>query len=230
MTAAARPLDPAAERRRRDLAFIHAAKKQLAMADDAYRALIARFSDGRTDSAGELSAAERGQVMDHLRSFGAGRAQRRGRGADDREQASKLRALWRSLYQLGAVRDASDEALASFVTRQTGIAALRWNRPADLAAGIEALKSWCARVGYVPLRCIMRSPCHGRYEPELIESQWRRLRELGTLQGRDGDLGRWLMAMGYAVAIPERLSVDYAQDAVRRLGAWLRRVAPEAAP
>jgi phage gp16-like protein len=227
MTAAARQLDPASERRRRELAFIHAAKKQLAMAEDAYRAMILRFSKDRTDSAGDLDQAERGKVMDHLRTFGAGRKPRLGRGGDDREQASKLRALWRSLYQLGAVRDPSDKALASFVQRQTGIAALRWNRPADLAAGIEALKSWCLRLGYRAHPCAVVGPMFHRFEPGLILAQWNRLRAIDALQGRDDGLGRWLMAMGYVEMIPERLPVDYAQDAVRRLGAWLRRVAKD---
>jgi hypothetical protein len=210
------------EMRRRDLAFIHVAKKQLGLAEDTYRALVSRFSDNRTDSAGELRVAERIKLMDHLRAAGAGVMQK-GRGGDGRDQASKLRALWRSLYQLGEVEQSGDDALAAFVMRQTGIEALRWNRSADLNKGIESLKGWCIRIGYEAERCDIKGPCIGRFEPGLIRAQWKRLIETGAMRNRDPALGGWLMRRGYSVDNTDELTIDFAQDAVRVLGAWLRR-------
>lgn len=57
--------DPA---RRRDLAMIHVAKKQLAMDDDAYRAML--WTVGRARSAGDLDHAGRAAVIDHLKACG----------------------------------------------------------------------------------------------------------------------------------------------------------------
>ena len=54
--------------RRDDLAKIHIAKKQLDMADDAYRALL--WTIGRVKSSAELDHAGRARLLDHLRACG----------------------------------------------------------------------------------------------------------------------------------------------------------------
>lgn len=58
------PLD----QRRRDLAAIHAAKRDLGMADDAYRAIL--WTVGRVHSAADLDQAGRMRVLEHFRACG----------------------------------------------------------------------------------------------------------------------------------------------------------------
>jgi len=215
--------------RTRELALIHMAKKELAMPEDAYRGLISRFSGGRTDSSAQLQESERREVIEHLRRSGfqpkAG-AKPSARDEDARQQARKLRALWLSLYELGVARSPDDHALAGFVARQTGIEALRWNRPEDLRSAIECLKGWSRRVGYKPEASKMDGPCKDRFEPALILAQWERLTSLGAFKhGIHARLDTWLNGQGWAVSDPGWLAIADAQEAVKRLGKWLRRVA-----
>lgn len=58
----------APDQRRRDLATIHLAKKQLAMADDSYRDML--WTCGRVRSSADLDHAGRQRVIDHLKACG----------------------------------------------------------------------------------------------------------------------------------------------------------------
>jgi len=64
--------------------------------------------------------------------------------ADD-AQSKKIRALWLELYQAGVVRNPDESALAAYVKRQTGVAALQWLSTAQGSTVIEALKQWLQR-------------------------------------------------------------------------------------
>lgn len=68
MTITTPPRQSAASIRERELAQIHIAKSQLAMADDAYRAVL--WSVARVSSAKDLDWAGRKKVLDHLKSCG----------------------------------------------------------------------------------------------------------------------------------------------------------------
>ena len=65
------------QRRKRDLAAIHASRNQIGMAEDAYRALVARVADELklppTDSSGKLNERGRGMVLARLRELGGNR-------------------------------------------------------------------------------------------------------------------------------------------------------------
>ena len=221
--------------RNRELALIHMGRKELRLDDDAYRGLIGRISGGRTDSSAKLTDAERRDVIEHMRSSGfkakpkdPAAAARPALGDDPRLQAAKLRALWRSLYDLGVARVANDDALAAFVSRHTNRQALRWNSADDLGVAIDCLQGWCRRIGYAPLPSQMEGPCFSRFEPSLIRAQWTRLVKLGAF--RHGSLARldtWLSHQGYRVSDPGFLTVADAQQAIRKLGDWLRRLAAE---
>jgi phage gp16-like protein len=128
--------DPA---RRRDLAAIHVAKKQLGMEDDAYRDML--WTIGRVRSAGDLDFSARKLVLDHLKACGF---KYRAPSARD-PQSKKIRALWLDLKSLDALRDSSEDALATFVKRETGVAALQWLSSAQASKVIEALKGWARR-------------------------------------------------------------------------------------
>lgn len=56
------------DQRRRDLAAIHAAKRDLGMSDDAYRDIL--WSVARVHSAGDLDQAGRNNLLDHFRACG----------------------------------------------------------------------------------------------------------------------------------------------------------------
>jgi phage gp16-like protein len=130
--------DPA---RRRDLAAIHVGKKQLAMDDDTYRAML--WSIARVRSAGDLDFAGRKQVLEHLRKCGFSGTQKR--GAQD-ALSRKIRALWLRLRDLDELRDASEEALEHYVERVTGAKALQWLSSDQARVAIESLKQWERRV------------------------------------------------------------------------------------
>lgn len=129
--------DPA---RHRDLAAIHVAKKQLGMDDGTYRAML--WSVGRVKSAGDLDFAGRKAVLDHLKACGFKRHSPKARDP----QSRKIRALWLDLKDLGELRDASEEALNSFVSRLTGARALQWLSSDQASTVIEHLKAWARRV------------------------------------------------------------------------------------
>lgn len=61
-------MNPAAAGRREDLAKIHIAKKDLGMADDAYRALL--WTIARVRSAADLDYGGRQRVLEHMKACG----------------------------------------------------------------------------------------------------------------------------------------------------------------
>jgi hypothetical protein len=178
-------LDHGRDARRRQLAAIHAIAKNRGLPEDVYRAMVERISRRRTSSAGELSAAERHRLLDELNGGAAKTAVK--------PQTRKIRALWSSLWALGAVEDESLSAIDAFVARQTGVDSARW-LPAEAAnQTIEALKDWCARLGW-------RVPAAG---------------------GRavKGSLIAHLAAKAPEITLPPGLSQD---EQIRALGAALR--------
>ena len=145
MTAAAKAINP------KTYGAIHACRKQVAgLADDAaWRALLVRVTG--KDSLRAMTGPQLGKVIDELHRLGARKAppkrafKGRQRPLADGEQARLIRALWLDLWNLGAIEDSSEEALASFVKRQAKVDALEW-LPADKAASvIQALRGWLAR-------------------------------------------------------------------------------------
>lgn len=233
-----------------DIKLIHTAKKALALTDDSYRAIIWRFSGNSTDSSAKLTGPQRRDVIEHFRTLGfkpearrpgsvVGGPYRRGGHSHKRQaarpaepyraQVGKLQALWFSLYQLGVVRENTSAACEAFVRRHTGIQALRWNDAEDLSRAIECLKGWCQREGYdpQPSKPVPEAPApqDGRYAPGLIHAQWWRLIRLGAMRhGATAGLDTWLNNQGWPVNDPSFLEDDAADEAIRRLGQWLRRI------
>ena len=65
------------------------------------------------------------------------------RTLDTSVEASKARAVWLLLVEIGVVRDPSEAALNAYVRRQAGVDYLRWVR--NMEPVIEGLKAWAAR-------------------------------------------------------------------------------------
>lgn len=124
--------------------MIHVAKRELAMDDDDYRALLGRATKGRTTSLKEMSEPERQEAIEEMKRIGFEPKSSNGRLAGP--FASKLVALWLSGWNLGIVRNRHEHSLIEFVERQTGISHIHWVRHAgDAAKAIDGLKLWIAR-------------------------------------------------------------------------------------
>ncbi|MGQ9370551.1 regulatory protein GemA [Azospirillum sp. A39] len=111
--------------------------------DDTWRAFLSVHAGGQT-STRAMAEAQLRSVVRGLHDAGAPRAApgagRRQRYADS-AQLRMIRGLWIDLHRRGAVRDASEKALARFVQHQTrqDMGALA---PAAANRVIEALKAW----------------------------------------------------------------------------------------
>ncbi len=141
---AAAQFDRGSQRRRSMIAMIHVARKDLRMVDADYRqALFERTGQLETN---KCTDAQLGTMVDWLKSKGF-RAIPKKKTAQH-PMARKARAMWISLYQLGAVHNASEEALEGFARRQLKCEKLVWARQSDARALIEALKAMATRHGW----------------------------------------------------------------------------------
>jgi phage gp16-like protein len=140
--------DRSASHRRAMLAKIHVAKNQLQLADDDYRQILLDAA-GRT-SAGDCTEAELERVLKRLSDIGFKPISKNAQSTRPAQHpvARKARALWISLYHLGAVESPNEKALESFAKRQLKCERLVW---ADQSQGfklIEALKAMALRHGW----------------------------------------------------------------------------------
>ena len=137
---------PGGTDRNRDLKLIHIAKKQLAMNEDAYRAIVRGISNQRTDSSGALTGSERQQLLNHFKSCGFRASQPIPKNMfPDEPSWNKLWSNWQKLADQGKVIDRRGGALASFVRSQTKVEAMSWVAPSQLDTLIEQTKQWLAR-------------------------------------------------------------------------------------
>lgn len=210
-------------------AKVKIAQKQLGLDDDTYRAKIAGLYDGKT-SITQLSISELEDFIQHLKADGAKFTKRPPMRAGKRPLAdgaeiNKIRALWISLYNLGVVRDPSEQALINFAKRVSGgrnkgKAALQWLTGEDTVKVIEALKAMATRdaeVCWEPVRRIDRPPLHIPRQ-RVVEAQWKMLADLGVVHETDD-------ARDYAVKIVggvDRLKEDLLDPVIEALGARIR--------
>lgn len=130
------PSDP---NRTKLIRAIRAACARKGIDDEDRRAIMADIVPGKR-SMSDMTPGQLGKLLDHLN--------RDWRGPNpDRAHIGKIRALWWSLYWTGQIHKPNDEALSSFVKRQTGIEHLRFLDHRKANSVIEALKSWLERAG-----------------------------------------------------------------------------------
>ena len=134
--------------RHRLIRLIHVAKRDLALDDDSYRAILQRI--GKKASAADLAVPELNQVLEYLKRSGfkvRSKAQpaTQSRPLAQDEQHKKIRALWLFLHQIGVVKNPAESALAAYVKRITGRDAMQWLAGDQLEQVIESLKKWAMR-------------------------------------------------------------------------------------
>lgn len=180
--------------RRALLAQVHIARKKLAMEDDDYREVLQQVTGHRS-----AKDCDDRQLRDAIAKFESMGFRPTGGGSKRRVGGSntvrKARAMWISLYQLGAVGEGSDAALEAFGRRQLRVDRLQW---ADERQGyrlIEALKAIATRYGW-DQRVPSRMPTRERIrllKDRLVGAQLARLAEAGiAVTGPiTGDRSEW---------------------------------------
>lgn len=131
---------------------IHALKGALKLDDELYRELLAAF---KVKTSTKLSIPKADELIKDLeeKAVSAGvwekrkpaRKAKTTRKLADGEQARLIRYLWLQLHEAGKVQNSSEEALAAYVKRMTGVAALQWLDVNKASTVIEALKKWLKR-------------------------------------------------------------------------------------
>jgi len=124
------------------LAKIHIAKKELAMDDDTYRALLMRVAE--VSSSKDLTAASASKVLAEFARLGWKPKAKKAvtRPPEDSAQLKMIRGLWIELHQMGKVEDPSESALAAWCKRMMRVDAPQWLTKAQASKLIEALKKW----------------------------------------------------------------------------------------
>lgn len=136
--------DRGSQHRRAMIAKINIARQQLGMDEDDYRQAL-------LDQTGEISLKDcSDRQLDRMLDWLKGKGFRPlpGKKAASHPMAAKARALWISLYHLGAVHNPAEQALEAFACRQLKCERLNWARQSDGYLLIEALKSMAIRHGW----------------------------------------------------------------------------------
>ena len=138
--------------RRALLARVHIARKEMALDEIAYRALLLRVMG--QESAADATDAQLTRVLAEMTRLGW--KPKSGRRLSQRPDIRMIHAIWTDIRRLicdGSLDFDADQALRTFVARQTksqknpaGITSPEWLRGADVTKVIEGLKGWRARL------------------------------------------------------------------------------------
>jgi phage gp16-like protein len=139
------------QQRAMQIRLIQIGIKEIKMADDVYRSLIDRYSNGRCKSSTEMTEMERGNLLNHI--IAAGFKIQRKPKSDDKPTATNndptwlmMLGLWAELHKLGDVRNPDTAALRGWIKSQTNIDDPAWLSSKQTTKVIEALKKWRDRV------------------------------------------------------------------------------------
>lgn len=146
--------DRTVQHRRSMIAKINIARQQLGMVEDDYRQGL--FEATGKMSLTECSDGQLERVLGWLKSKGFRPIPKK--GAAQHPMALKARALWVSLYHLGAVHNPDEAALEAFARRQLGCERLVWARQSDAFRLIEALKAMAVRNGWLQHDPVKQQP------------------------------------------------------------------------
>ncbi|MBN3006353.1 regulatory protein GemA [Chromobacterium alkanivorans] len=133
------------DNRQRLIRLIHVAKRDLALDDDSYRAILQRI--GKQASSSKLTIPQLSQVLEYMKQAGFKvRSKAGGRPLAKDCQSKMIRGIWLELAGMEVVRNASEEALATFVKRMAKVDTLQWLSTEQASLVIEHLKEWRQRV------------------------------------------------------------------------------------
>lgn len=131
--------------------LIHIGKSQLCLDDDTYRSLLISMTS--KDSTKAMTIGELNKVLARLKQLGFVVTHKKKDpkpiddkvGLDTEQQIKLIRHLWLELHTLGAVRNGSEQALATYIRNQsrTTIDDLDSGQASNI---IERLKKWLTRV------------------------------------------------------------------------------------
>lgn len=202
---------------------IMAACKRHGIDDDTRRAVQRRII--RKDSMADMTVAELSRLRDHFNRGWKGPRQHR-------PHIGKVRALWWSLYWIGAIERPDDEALNAFVKRQAHVQHINFLDHRHASAVIEALKSWLEREGVLwwPADQVEQVACNagntfaGTPFTQAEADRHAVLNQLADRLDRAGLLARFALYdwIGNAVERPTRnqwsFSAAELDEGIRRLG------------
>jgi phage gp16-like protein len=155
--------------RRALITKIHIARSQLGMADDSYRANLAHYANGKT-SCTQMTVTELEAVLSAFKKLGfkakpkaptrqSEKKYSPSTADGPKDERSVIRAIWIFMYRAGFLRDGSETALNTYVTRQTaqlnggaGIQSVQWLEGKEAVLVLESLKKWCRREMYRELQ------------------------------------------------------------------------------
>lgn len=126
--------------------LIHIAKKQLNLDDDTYRHLLT--SETKKASTKDMTVWELEKVIKNLKTKGfkvRSNSKKESITATD-PMHKKIRSLWLTLADNGAVKNRSEKALNAYIKRITGVELMNCLSDSELVKVIETLKKWLSRV------------------------------------------------------------------------------------
>lgn len=132
--------------RKKLLASIHIARKDMALEEESYRSLLCRVT-GQT-SAKELTEAQLRSVLSEFERLGWKKERFQRFAAGNRSDIRKVFAIWGSLSHHLECRG-SRAGLRAFVQRQVGVSDPNFLNPGQARQIVEALKSIQKRHGIV---------------------------------------------------------------------------------
>lgn len=128
-----------APNRRALLARVHLAKKELALHDDSYRAVLERI--GGRSSAADIDDAGLVRVVAEFQRLGW--KPRSFRPGSKKPHVRKVWAVWGSMKPI--LRDPSADGLRGYVKRMTGVDDPEWLDGTQANTVVEGLKAWRRR-------------------------------------------------------------------------------------
>lgn len=127
-----------ADSRGKMIGAVRAACARLRISDEDRKAIQLEVTG--KGSMAEMELPDLGKLLDHLNRDWKG-------PMGHRAYVGKIKALWWTLYWLGAIEEPGTIALDAFVQRQTGKASINFLGHREAFRVIEALKAWAAREG-----------------------------------------------------------------------------------
>jgi len=158
------------EYRARLIKLIQVARRDLNLDEPNYRAIL--FAQGGNESLASMPIDGMQKVLDYLKKRGFKvRSTKTDRKQATGKDASKVRALWLFLHELGAVRDPSEAALTAYVKRIVKVDDVQWMRSGRrVEAVIESQKKWAMR--YLPAAvATLKEEVRERYHKGLLSEE-----------------------------------------------------------